>query len=56
MEDMDEEQANAVYQAFDMDYDVAQAFCSRIVDKAVLLFMGEALDNSMYFELDYGEI
>ena len=52
---MDEEQSNAVEQAFDLDYDVAQAFCSHILPKAVLLFTGEALDNGMDFEPEDGE-
>ena len=50
MEDNEEEQADAVEQVFDLDYDVAQAFCSHIVTKAVLLFTGEALDYGMDFE------
>ena len=50
MEDNDEEQADALEQAFDIDYDIAQAFCSHIVPKAVLLFTGEAIGNIMYFE------
>ena len=50
MEDMDEEQADAVEQAFELDYDVAQEFCSHIVPKAVLLFVGEALDDGVDFE------
>ena len=55
MEDMDEEQADAVEQVFDMDYDVAHVFCSHIVPKAVLLFTGEALDDVMDFEPEDGE-
>ena len=47
MEDNVKEQADAVEKAFDMDYNVAQAFCSHIVPKAVLLFAGEALDGGM---------
>ena len=47
MEDNDEEQADTIEQAFDLDYDIAQAFCSHIVPKAVLLFTGEALDNGI---------
>ena len=54
MEDNDEEQANALEQAFDIDYDIAQAFCSHIVPKAVLLFTGEALDDGMDFEPEDG--
>ena len=41
MEDNDEEQANAVEQAFDLDYDVAQVFW--------------ALDDGMDFEPEDGE-
>ena len=40
MEDMDEEQADAVEQAFDLDYDVAKAFCLYSVPKVVLWFTG----------------
>ena len=54
-EDNDEGQADAVEQAFDLDYEVAQAFCSHIVPKDVLLFTGEALDNGMYFEPEDGD-
>ena len=52
MEDMDYDKVDAVDQVFDMDYNVAQAFCSHIVPKAVLLFMGEALDDVMDFETE----
>ena len=45
MEDMDN----------DLDYNVAQAFCSHIVHNAVLLFMGEALVKGMDFEPEDGE-
>ena len=51
---MDEEQAEAVEQAFDLDYDVAQAFCSHTVLKALLLFTVEALDDGIDFETEYG--
>ena len=40
---------------FDLDCDVAQAFCLHIVPKAVLLFTGEALNNGMDFEPEDGE-
>ena len=56
MEDNDEDQVDVVEQAFDLDYDVAQAFCSHIVTKAVLLFTGEALNDIMEFEPVYGEV
>ena len=55
MEENDEEQANAVEQAFDLDYDVAQVLCSHIVPKAVLLFTGDALGDGMEFEPEDGE-
>ena len=55
MKDNDEEQADTVEQAFNLDYDIAQAFCSHIVPNAVLLFKGDALDNGMYFEHEDGE-
>ena len=54
MEDNDKYQADAIEQAFDLDYDVAQAFCSHIVPKAVILFTGEAPDNIMDFETEDG--
>ena len=40
---------------FDLDYDVAQAFWSHNVPKAVLLFTGKALDDGMEFEPEDGE-
>ena len=55
IEDSYEDLDDAVEQAFDMDYDVAQAFCSYILPKAVLLFTGEALNDGIYFELEDGE-
>ena len=55
MEDNNEEQADAVEQEFDLDYDIAQAFCSHIVPKAVLLFTVEALNDGMDFEPEDGE-
>ena len=55
MEEMNEEQSNSVDQVFDLDYDVAQALCSHIVPKVVLLFTGEAPDNGMDFEPEDGE-
>ena len=56
MEDMDKEQADAVEQVFDPDCNVAQAFCSHIVPKAVLLFTAEALNDGMGFEPEDGEV
>ena len=47
---MDKEQVNAIEQAFNMEYNVAQEFFSHIVPKAVLLFPGEALGDGMEFE------
>ena len=55
IEDMDREQAEVVEQAFHMDYDVAQAFCSHIVPKAVICFTEEYPDNGMDFEPEGGE-
>ena len=43
MEVMDEEEADAVEESFDHDYDVAQAFRGHVVPKAVLWFTGEAM-------------
>ncbi|KAL7517749.1 hypothetical protein ACHAWX_002644 [Stephanocyclus meneghinianus] len=42
---MDEEEADAVEEAFDRDYDVAQAFRGCIVPKAILWFTGEAMEE-----------
>ena len=55
MEYMDEDQDDAVDQAFGLDYDVPQALCSHIIPKAVLWFTGEAPDNGMDFEPGDGE-
>ena len=41
LEDMDENEAERLESAFDQDYDIAQAFRSHIVPKAVLWFTGE---------------
>lgn len=46
-DDMDEEEADAIEEAFDHDYDVAQAFRSHIIPKAVLWFTGEAMEEDM---------
>ena len=56
MEDNEKDQANAVEQAFDLDYNVAKALCSHIVPKAVLLFTAEALNDGMGFEPEDGEV
>ena len=53
MDEMDEDEADAIEQAFDVDYDVAQAFRSHIVPKAALWFTGEALDEG--FDIAEGE-
>ena len=42
-----EEQVMELEQAFDEDYDVAQAFRSHIVPKAVLWFAGDAMEQEM---------
>mmetsp|Transcript_17242 Transcript_17242/g.31158 ORF Transcript_17242/g.31158 Transcript_17242/m.31158 type:complete len:449 (+) Transcript_17242:35-1381(+) len=43
MDVMDEEEADAVEEAFDHDYDVAQAVRGHLIPKAVLWFTGEAM-------------
>jgi len=48
---MDEEEADAVEEAFDHDYDVAQAFRGCVVPNAVLWFTGQAMDDD-YDDLD----
>ena len=52
---MEDEQANAVDQAFGLDYDAAQAFCLHIVPNVVLLFTGEPPYDGMDFEPEDGE-
>ena len=54
MEDMDEEQADAVEQVFDVDYNADQAFCSHITPKVVILFTGEPPGDGIYFEPEDG--
>jgi nucleosome assembly protein 1-like 1 len=49
---MDEEEADAVEEAFDHDYDVAQAFRGCVIPKAVLWFTGEAMDEDYGDDLD----
>lgn len=41
MEDMDEDEADRLEEVFETDYDVAQAFRSHIVPKAVMWFTGQ---------------
>jgi len=43
MDVMDEEEADAVEEAFDHDYDIASAIRSHLIPKAVLWFTGEAM-------------
>lgn len=42
---MDEDEADAIEEAFDHDYDVAQSFRSHIIPKAVMWFTGEAMQD-----------
>lgn len=49
-DDIDEDEADAVEEAFDHDYDVAQAFRSHLIRKAVLWFTGEAMMEDDYDE------
>ena len=44
---MDEEEADAIEEAFDHDYDVAQQFRSHIIPKGVLWFTGEAMSDAL---------
>ena len=45
MSNMDESEADAIEEAFDHDYDVAQSFRSHIIPKAVMWFTGEAMED-----------
>jgi nucleosome assembly protein 1-like 1 len=47
MSELDEEEADAIEEAFDHDYDVAQSFRSHIIPKAVLWFTGEAMESEL---------
>jgi len=47
LETADEEEVMRLEQAFDEDYDVAQAFRSHIIPKAVLWFAGNAMEQEM---------
>ena len=47
MEEMDEDEAERLEEAFDADYDVAQAFRLNIVPKAVLWFTGQGDTEEM---------
>jgi hypothetical protein len=42
---MDEDEADAIEEAFDHDYDVAQSFRSHIIPKAVMWLTGEAMQD-----------
>jgi nucleosome assembly protein 1-like 1 len=45
--EMDEEEADAIEEAFDHDYDIAQSFRSHVIPKAVLWFTGEAMESEL---------
>jgi len=45
MDEMDEDEADRLEEAFDNDYDVAQAFRTHIIPKGVLWFTGQALED-----------
>eukprot|EP00934_Nitzschia_sp_Nitz4_P008426 Nitzschia sp. Nitz4//scaffold35_size145790//73919//75823//NITZ4_003029-RA/size145790-processed-gene-0.237-mRNA-1//-1//CDS//3329549121//8416//frame0 len=47
LETMDEEEAARLESAYDSDYDVAQAFRTHIVPKAVLWYSGHAMEKEM---------
>jgi nucleosome assembly protein 1-like 1 len=47
MNEMDEEEADRLEEAFDADYDVAQAFRLHIVPKAVLWFTGQGQEEEL---------
>ncbi len=54
MDVVDEEEADAVEEAFDHDYDIANAIRCHLIPKAVLWFTGEALTEG-YDEDETGE-
>ncbi|KAL3925600.1 MAG: hypothetical protein SGILL_000294 [Bacillariaceae sp.] len=47
LETMDEEEAMRLESAFEEDYDIAQAFRSHIIPKAVMWFDGDAMEKEM---------
>ena len=48
MDDMDEEEAEQLEELFDSDYEVAQAFRSQLIPRAVLWFTGEVRSAKLY--------
>jgi len=51
-----EEEADAIEEAFDHDYDVAQSFRSHIIPKAALWFTGEAMQEEIENMMQNGEL
>lgn len=51
-----EEEADAIEEAFDHDYEVAQAFRSHIIPKAALWFTGEAMQEEIENMMQNGEL
>lgn len=47
LDNMNEEEALRLEAAFDQDYDVAQAFRSHIIPKAIMWFSGDAMEKEM---------
>jgi hypothetical protein len=47
MDVVDEEEADAVEEAFDHDYDIASAIRSHLILKAVLWFTGEVMTEGL---------
>lgn len=52
MDKMNEEEAVRLEATFDADYDIAQAFRSQIVPKAILWYTGHAMEQEMEAALD----
>ena len=52
MADMNEEEAVRLEAEFDADYDVAQAFRSQIIPKAILWYTGHAMEQEMEDAMD----
>lgn len=51
-----EEEADAIEEAFDHDYDVAQSFRSHVIPKAALWFTGEAMQEEIENMMHNGEL
>ena len=52
IDNMSEEEAVQLEATFDADYDIAQAFRSHIIPKAILWYTGQAMEHEMDAAID----